>query len=217
MSLHQSLAIAFPAIFPILLFVGAVASSVGFIRFVYFISIGYGFAISAISLFLMLFYSSTLSIQALIIGLLLFLYGGRLSGFLLFREYSLASYKQEAKEVHETGKGMPVLLKICIWIACAFLYVCQTTPLFYRILTEKNLWGSNGLKSFSLPALLGIATMISGLCLETAADYQKAKSKVKYPSTFCSTGLYAKVRYPNYLAEIVFWLGAAISGLVIYS
>lgn len=55
----------------------------------------------------------------------------------------------------------------------------------------------------------GLITAAAGLALETAADVQKtlAKRVTKAPVT---DGLFAVVRYPNYLGEVTFWSGLAM-------
>ena len=55
-----------------------------------------------------------------------------------------------------------------------------------------------------------------GLALEGLADRQKSAFKAENPNTFCSVGLYRWVRCPNYLGEIIFWVGNWIMGLGLY-
>jgi steroid 5-alpha reductase family enzyme len=55
--------------------------------------------------------------------------------------------------------------------------------------------------------------MAAGLLLEGAADLQKSSAKKREPYRFVDTGLYRLVRCPNYLGEMVFWLGVLISGV----
>jgi steroid 5-alpha reductase family enzyme len=63
---------------------------------------------------------------------------------------------------------------------------------------------------------LGASLMIGGLVLEALADKQKSAFKAEQPGRFCNTGLYRRVRCPNYLGEITFWLGNWVMGLTFY-
>jgi steroid 5-alpha reductase family enzyme len=54
--------------------------------------------------------------------------------------------------------------------------------------------------------------MVLGICLEMAADLQKTAAKKKNPYRFVDSGLYRIVRCPNYLGELLLWLGVLISG-----
>ncbi len=53
---------------------------------------------------------------------------------------------------------------------------------------------------------------VGGLLLESISDYQKSQFK-NMPGNadkFFTGGLYKKIRYPNYLGEILFWIGIFI-------
>ena len=62
---------------------------------------------------------------------------------------------------------------------------------------------------------LGLIVFIIGFGLEVAADMQKTRFR-KNPENkekFISTGLWAKSRHPNYLGEIILWLGVALMSM----
>ena len=62
---------------------------------------------------------------------------------------------------------------------------------------------------------LGLIVFIIGFSLEVAADMQKTKFR-KTPENknrFISTGLWAKSRHPNYLGEIVIWVGVFVMSI----
>ena len=50
--------------------------------------------------------------------------------------------------------------------------------------------------------------------LEAVADQQKQSAKALNPTAFVSTGLYARLRHPNYLGEIVFQVGLIVAAVV---
>jgi steroid 5-alpha reductase family enzyme len=58
--------------------------------------------------------------------------------------------------------------------------------------------------------------MTGGLMLESVADKQKARAKRAQAETYCDTGLYSIVRCPNYLGEIIVWLGNWLAGVPVY-
>jgi steroid 5-alpha reductase family enzyme len=59
--------------------------------------------------------------------------------------------------------------------------------------------------------------MAGGLVIEAVADQQKSAFKKKNPRGFINTGLYRWVRYPNYLGEIMVWLGSWAMSLAFYT
>lgn len=75
----------------VLVLISAVLCAVGFYKYVYFMSIGYGFSVAGIGVALLLFSLSgtfnlqTANWQQIMLSLLLLAYGLRLSGFLLYR------------------------------------------------------------------------------------------------------------------------------------
>ena len=196
----------------ILAIVCAVLSAVGFYKFVYFLSIGYGFAVAGggIAIFVMALINPTEApIWILLIQAALFVaYGVRLSGFLLVRELKTASYKKTFQEVSGEGKKMPFFVLFTIWISVTVLYVAQVSPMLFRY--------DNGASDLLLP-LIGIVISILGLVLESVADNQKSAQKKVRPDMVATQGLYKLCRCPNYLGEIIFWTGVFIAGITAYA
>jgi steroid 5-alpha reductase family enzyme len=98
---------------------------------------------------------------------------------------------------------MPIGPKLAIWISCALLYTLETIPVYFRL--------QNNAPADAM-LYIGLAVMLCGLSLETCADLQKSAAKKKAPYAFVSTGLFSFVRCPNYLGELVFWLGVLLQG-----
>ncbi len=200
----------------ILYAVCALMCSVGFYKFVYFLSIGYGFAIAGggIAVAVMYFVNPTATpLLIVLLQLALFiLYGARLSGFLLMRELKNASFKKTEVAKDTLGKNsekkMPVFVLAFIWIFVSALYVAQTSPMLFRIV--------NGSEDIVLP-LIGMAVSVAGIILESTADKQKSAQKKKRPEMVAKEGLYRMVRCPNYFGEITFWTGVFVSGISTYS
>jgi steroid 5-alpha reductase family enzyme len=181
-------------------------SSIGFKKFIYFISIGYGLSISVIGAFLLLSNQNFTSIK-IIIGVLYIIYGLRLSLFLLIREIKNESYNIKMKGQIKEKKEIKMIIQIFIWISVSLLYACQASPLTFRIISTKE----DGTFPY-----IGIVIIIFGLLFEVKADKEKSDAKKKNPDRFVDTGLYRIVRCPNYLGELIFWTGNFIGGIKIY-
>ena len=195
----------------ILLAVCAVLCAVGFYKFVYFLSIGYGFAVAGggIAVLVMALVTGTEApIWVLLIQAALFLaYGIRLSGFLLIREIKNAAYRKTLKEATGDDKKMPFFVLFTIWVSVAVLYTAQVSPMLFRV--------TNNVTGIVAP-IIGFVVSIGGLILETIADEQKSAQKKVRPDMVATEGLYKMCRCPNYLGEIVFWTGVFITGLNAY-
>ena len=59
----------------------------------------------------------------------------------------------------------------------------------------------------------GIGIWLAGLTLESVADLQKAQWAASYPGRFVNTGLWRIVQHPNYLGEILVWVGHFVAGM----
>jgi len=188
----------------IVLTVCAVACAVGFIKYVYFLSIGYGFAVAAGAVATAVIFGKQLDWVAILQMLLFIAYGARLSGFLLVRELKSASFNKAMGSVMKPDKPMPVFVSITIWVSVAVLYTMQVCPMFYRLYNQSNtvVW-----------PLIGAVISIAGLALESVADKQKSEQKAKNPDMVATEGLYKIIRCPNYLGEIIFWTGVLVGAV----
>ena len=191
-------------LFWIMFVVALVFSSVGFKKYVWFISIGYGFSVAAIGAALLIAGRGGLDGGIILACLLFICYGLRLGGYLAYRELKSASYNSKMKTEIKSGKDMSLAAKCSIWISAALLYAAETSPVIFRI--------SNGAGSGAV-LYLGMAISVLGLILETCADLQKNAAKKENPGRFVDTGLYRIVRCPNYLGELLLWTGVFIAGI----
>ena len=59
---------------------------------------------------------------------------------------------------------------------------------------------------------IGSSLFLFGLAIEIIADYQKTifRKDEKNKDNFIKTGLWALSRHPNYLGEIILWLGVSV-------
>jgi steroid 5-alpha reductase family enzyme len=204
------------ALLGILLAVCAVLCAVGFYKFVYFLSLGYGFAVAGGGIAILVMYllnPTAVPLWLVIIQAALFVaYGVRLSGFLLVRELKNASFKKtdvaKSTLAKNKDKKMPIFVLAVIWIFVSILYVAQVSPMLFRY--------SNAKEDIVVP-LVGVGISVIGLVLESVADIQKSAQKKARPDMVATKGLYKIVRCPNYFGEIVFWTGVFVAGVTAYA
>lgn len=186
----------------ILYVVCLVCCLIGFYKFVYFLSVGYGFSVTGCGIAIMIMDKFS-HLEVILIGLVLVAYGIRLGGFLLWREIKSAAYKKTLKEA-SGEKPMPVFVKATIWLCVGLMYVAQVSPVYFRVYNGEGL---------GVTGYIGAVIMLIALIIESIADKQKSAAKAVNPNRFCDTGLYKIVRCPNYLGEMLFWTGVIISGI----
>ena len=184
--------------------IALVFSSIGFKKYIWFISIGYGFSVAGIGAGLLILGKNGLTGGTIFASILFILYGLRLGGYLALRELKSSSYNSKMKDEIKSGKDMSIAAKCAIWISAALLYVCETSPVIFRIMNQKGT---------DTVLIVGIALSIIGLVLETCADLQKNDAKKVNPRRFVDTGLYKIVRCPNYFGEMLFWTGVLVGGI----
>lgn len=179
----------------------------GFKKYVYFMSIGYGFSVAIIGVAM-----AVMSLMGIFpAGLahyiqfaLFFIYGFRLSGFLLIREIKNAAYRKTLAEATGDESKMPIFVKVIMWLTMGVLYTAQTSGVAFRLF--------NGCESSAIQ-WIGIAISAFGIGLETVADQQKSAQKAKRPDMVATEQLNRIVRCPNYFGEILFWTGVTVSAL----
>lgn len=187
----------------ILFIITLVVCLIGFKKYIWFISIGYGVSISAISIGLLIMFGSGMSWLSLVYCAVMTVYGFRLGGYLAYREIK-TTYNARMKGEINDGSGMNIGIKIALWVTCALLYIMMMAPIVYRV---SNLEGTN------ISGIIGMCVSVAGILIETVADAQKNKAKKANPGRFCDSGLFKIVRCPNYLGELIIWTGMFVSGI----
>jgi steroid 5-alpha reductase family enzyme len=196
-----------PALMPVLLLISLAVSALGFIRVVYFVSIGYAFSIVAMAIVTALVMRGQMDVLSAVQILLLVGWGLRL-GIYIARREARPSYRNQLEGNQAYDRRVSRLKRIPIWISVALLYVAMFSPAVFAL---------SGPPRESSPVVLlrtlGVVVMVVGLAIEALADQQKSAAKQRDPKQFVASGLYGWVRCPNYLGEILVWTGSFLVGL----
>lgn len=200
----------------LILFIAAlIGCVVGFKEFVWFMSVGYGLAVAAVGLTLGVVALATdlaaWNIITILQCIAFVIYGVRLGGFLLVREIKNAAYKKTLQEA--AGKEPPIFVKAIMWLMMGVLYLLQPSGVIFRMMNAGSGKISNDV---SVVSVIGLIIMIGAIVLEAVSDKQKSAQKAADPNMVATQGLFKIVRCPNYLGEILFWVGTFISGIGAY-
>ncbi len=187
-------------------------TALGFWRLTYFVSVGYAFSIVGMALAVVFVFRQHGGVMSLFHILLLALWGVRLGFFLLQRERQ-SSFQGTARTVNERYASVSFPRQFAIWIGVSVLYVLMFLPGLYQS-------AGFSIRPFAWAILTqagGMLVMVVGLIMEGLADHQKSTFKRQSPQAFCDVGLYRWVRFPNYLGEILFWIGNWAMGIIFYT
>lgn len=150
----------------------------------------------------------TLSIYQWMLGLMVIIWALRL-GYFLF------------KRIHEDGiddrfeRLKPNKYKFFTAWTIQGLWVLLTSLVALSAITSVNQI------EFGLMAYIGFAVWLIGMLIECIADYQKrafkraSKQNNQEQTAFITSGLWSYSRHPNYLGEILLWIGVSIAALPI--
>ena len=167
---------------------------------IYGISVAYGFSVFAVGLALLQVFPGVNPASAgpLLAGACMF-YGARLGGYLLLRD--------AVRNQPSTFKNGSILSRITFSLSLALFYAFLTTPAMYALRDPAT----------STIAMSGAYLAWFGAVVEAVADAQKllvkqankdSEGKFVGPTSL----VYRISRHPNYLGEVLFWVGLLVGG-----
>jgi len=147
-------------------------------------------------------YDSSQNLTNLILGTAIIVWAVRLGSFLFFR-IKKAGEDKRFKEI----KQSPTRFFLAWSLQGMWVSVCSLCAL--TALSTENGVVLNGY------LYLGFGLFLTGFLIEIIADKQKSKfrSNTDNKDKFINTGLWSKSRHPNYLGEIILWLGISIMSI----
>ena len=147
-------------------------------------------------------YDSSQNLTNLILGTAIIIWAVRLGSFLFFR-IKKAGEDKRFKEIKQSPTRFFLAWSLQgMWVSMCSL--CALTAL-----STENGVVLNGY------LYLGFGLFLTGFLIEIIADKQKSKfrSNLDNKDKFINTGLWSKSRHPNYLGEIILWLGISIMSI----
>jgi steroid 5-alpha reductase family enzyme len=138
------------------------------------------------------FLSSKENLHA-VVFVLVALWSFRLGGFLFMR------IMRTGKDARFDGMRDKPLKFIRFWILQGI-----TVPI---ILTGAILATNTDKTMLNLLSICGVVVFLAGLALEASADSQKSKFTQKNTGLWIDQGAWRMSRHPNYLGEILVWIG----------
>jgi len=208
-AIAASLTASSPIAFPVFTAAAILPVTLAYINPVYSFSVGYGLSVAA-SAGLLLKAASTSGIllpqmcQLHILGGVL--YGLRLGIFLAIRSKTWKDWGKRAKASPEAQNSKSFLQKTMVIVGCGFIYALMASPMLFHYQHANVVAHHDILKA-------GVVMQYAGLILEAVADQWKYFHYQKNEGKFCQTGPYAFCRHPNYLGEMLFWLGLYVAGV----
>lgn len=138
--------------------------------------------------------------RGIVLGVMVIVWALRLGSFLLLRNIRSGGDDRFAEIT-----GDPVRF-LSVW-SVQGLWVSLTAAAAWIAITSGNGTGADGM------LWAGLAVWVLGFAIEVVADLQKSRFK-RDPANegrFIRSGLWSVVRHPNYLGEILLWVGVLLA------
>lgn len=188
-----------------------VPTSLGFVRKQLAFGLGYSLSVAFGGVFLAVCAPQRLSRCATLQALGATAHGLRLAAYVFARDKGGRmpdDYKQRMAAMEGDTSPLGRLKRLPLVASCASMYALIMAPMVHAM---RHPAGDE-----QLVPLFGVALQWAGLALAAVADWQKAVSKRSKPGRWVDTGLYRRVRHPNYTGELLFWSGSFIAGTCSY-
>tara|TARA_B100000941_G_scaffold287073_2_gene261645 strand:+ start:1233 stop:2096 length:864 start_codon:yes stop_codon:yes gene_type:complete len=88
-----------------------------------------------------------------------------------------------------------------------FVWIMNSLWVFMTSISMMIIFSSKENYDFGLVQWFGLLIWILGFIIEVVSDSQKSKFNKKNKGKFINIGLWKYIRHPNYLGEIIIWLG----------
>lgn len=156
------------------------------------------YTLTFIILSIIAFWFADKTIGAYLLLCLILIWAFRLGIFLFIR---ISKMKKDAR-FDGVRENLTSFLKF--WLAQGVIVFILLIPTFFYLGTFT--------KEVSTLATIGLFIALTGILVESIADYQKYKfkSNPKNKNKFISSGLWGIVRHPNYAGEMLVWIGIYI-------
>lgn len=169
---------------------------------------GLGFVVLAVISFLS---NPVHSLESWVVTSLVLLWGLRLSIYLYFRNWSKPEDFRYAGWRMDWGKHWVLQSIVKVYLLQALIMQVIAIPIFVSNVLNPLQPGAGTVLESSV-VLLGAFIAVTGVLVEAVADRQKSnfKSDVKNSGKICQVGLWSISRHPNYLGEILVWVGIGL-------
>ena len=151
---------------------------------------------------LALYFSAGADARSILLWVLVVLWAIRLGTF-LFRRIQKAGRDDRFDEAKTS------FVQFLIWWTVQALWItCTLAAALVAITTTTR-------KELDWFAIIGLLVWVLGFAIEAVADNQKSRFNANPANKgkFVQTGLWSYSRHPNYLGEIVLWIGVAVISL----
>jgi steroid 5-alpha reductase family enzyme len=164
------------------------------------VDIGWGLGFIVVTIF-NLFYMGFPDARQILTGILIILWGLRLSIYIFLRNKGKAEDFRYAKWRQDWGRHWLIRSYLQVFILQGFFMFTIVYPV---VMLSRQ---SNG--QLNALDLLGIIVWLAGFLIESIADYQKSKFKQNPENKrkVMNTGLWKYSRHPNYFGETLIWWG----------
>lgn len=151
---------------------------------------------------ILLLTAPSLDARSLILGAVVIIWAARLGSFLLVRNIRSGGDSRFEEIKRNKLRFLSVWTVQGLWVsltaAAAWIAITSATP-----------------APLDWTAWVGLAVWALGFGIEVVADLQKSRLKADPLNSdrFIQTGLWSIVRHPNYLGEILLWIGVLVIAL----